>query len=64
VSTITELRHFRWRYFRRNPIGYLEWHAGQYLETLLDCLHHVSEQLGVKRPLKRVYRRLLGDPVL
>jgi hypothetical protein len=63
VSSFTELRHFRWRYFRRNPIGYLEWHAGQYLETVLDRLRDIAERLGVKRPLKRIYRRLLGDPV-
>jgi hypothetical protein len=29
---------------------------------LVDALRHVADRLGVKGPMKRVYRRLIGDP--
>jgi hypothetical protein len=64
VSTFRDWRRFRLRYFRRNPIGYLEWRAEQGLESLVDWLRPVAARLGLKQPLKRVYRRLLKDPVL
>ncbi len=64
VLTFAERRRFRLRYFKRNPVGYLEWHAGQQIEVALDFLRRLSSWLGVKRPLKIIYRHLLGDPVL
>ena len=64
VSTFAELRRFRLRYFRRNPIGYVEWHAEEYFERFLDWLRGVTAKLGIKQPLKQIYRRMLGDPVL
>lgn len=64
VSTFAERRRFRLRYFKRNPIGYLEWHAGEYFEMFLDWLRRVAAKLGIKRPLQKIYRRMLGDPVL
>lgn len=63
VKTVSEHRAFMWRYFRRNPIGYIGWHAGQKADALTDYLRRLSDAFGVKRPLKYVYRRLLGDPV-
>jgi len=64
VKTIAQWRAFNWRYFRRNPAGYLTWHAEQKSGAVLEKLRTLADLLGVKRPLKRVYRRLLGDPVL
>jgi hypothetical protein len=62
--TEAERRRFKRRYFRRNPLGYLEWHARQELDALLDRLRWWSERFGVKRPLKTIYRRMIGDPVV
>ncbi len=64
VRTFAEWRRFRLRYFLRNPLGYLEWHAEQRLEGVIDRLRRVADKLGLKRPLKRIYRRMLGDPVV
>lgn len=63
VSTFAELRKFRWRYFSRNPIGYLSWQLEQQREQWIEAARRVADFLGVKGPLKRLYRRLLGDPV-
>jgi hypothetical protein len=62
VRTLAQWRAFRWRYFRRNPAGYFQWHFGLWWERLLDHVRHLSELLGIKRPLKIIYRRLLRDP--
>ncbi len=64
VYTETERRRFNRRYFRRNPIGYLEWHLGQKLDSFIDHVRWWSERLGLKRPLKIIYRRMIGDPVV
>jgi hypothetical protein len=64
VYTEAERRRFNRRYFRRNPLGYLEWHAGRQLDAFLDRLRWWSERCGVKRPLKTIYRRMIGDPVV
>lgn len=64
VYTEAERRRFNSRYFRRNPIGYLEWHLGQKADALLDRIRWWSERFGVKRPLKSIYRRMIGDPVV
>ncbi len=63
VKTRAAYRAFMWRDFRRNPLGYLAWHARQKSEALIERLRRGADALGVKRPLKYVYRRLLGDPV-
>ena len=63
VKTVREWRRFRWRYFRRNPLGYLEWHLGAWTDRALDVVRVVADRLHVKGPLKVVYRRFLGDPV-
>jgi hypothetical protein len=64
VYTEAERRRFKRRYFRRNPLGYVEWHARQKLDGFLDRLRWWSERFGVKRPLKTIYRRMIGDPVV
>lgn len=63
VRTAAEWRKFRQRYFRRNPLGYLEWHCAAWLDHVFDVLRVWAERLHVKRPLKIVYRKVLGDPV-
>lgn len=64
VYTEAERRRFNRRYFRRNPLGYLEWHADQKFNAFLDHVRWWSERFGVKRPLKTIYRRMIGDPVV
>ncbi len=63
VKTKAEWRRFRRRYFRRNPIGYMEWHLAAHLADLSDVARKWADRLHVKRPLKLLYRRYLGDPV-
>jgi hypothetical protein len=63
VRTFKAWRKFRWRYFRRNPIGYLEWHAMEKLAAVTDTARRWADRLHIKRPLKIIYRRYLGDPV-
>ena len=64
VYTKSQYHRFLLHYFRRNPLGLLnhkldiEWN-----QILLPWLRTVSERLGVKKPLKLLYRRWLGDPV-
>ena len=64
VYTNAERRRFNRRYFRRNPLGYLEWHFGQYRAAFLDHVRWWSERFGLKQPLKIIYRRMIGDPVV
>jgi hypothetical protein len=64
VYTDAERRRFKRRYFRRNPLGYLEWHFAQVEAAFLDHVRWWSERLGLKRPLKVIYRRMIGDPVV
>jgi hypothetical protein len=63
VSTLAELRRFRMRYFKRNPLGMSEWWLANRIERLGDFVRRIAELIGLKRPLARIYRRLLGDPV-
>jgi hypothetical protein len=64
VYTKTDYRKFLLRYFRRNPVGtfaYLLEPEKNYV--IMPWLREQAESLGVKEPLKRVYRSLRGDPV-
>jgi hypothetical protein len=63
VFTRAELRAFKRRYFRRNPGGYIRWHLEQLLAQGLDVARVVADHLGVKRPLKVLYRKILADPI-
>jgi hypothetical protein len=64
VYTRGQYYRFLWHYFRRNPIGMLGWRAQiEWEQTVLPWLRTISERLNVKRPLKYLYRRWLGDPV-
>jgi hypothetical protein len=64
VFTRSDLRRFNRRYFRRNPLGYIEWRLEQHLERITDWMRRNADLLGMKLPLKRLYRRLRGDPII
>ena len=64
VFTDAEWRAFRWRYFRRNPFGYLELRLERCRAGLIDIVRRLSSKFGVKGPLKWAYRKMLGDPVV
>jgi hypothetical protein len=64
VFTRAEYMRFLGRYFRRNPVGT----ASTLLSIEVDqvwmpWIRKTAEGMGIKKPLKYVYRRLLGDPV-
>jgi hypothetical protein len=65
VFTRAEYYRFLGRYFRRNPVGT----AATLLSIEIDqvwvpWLRRTAEGLGIKRPLKYLYRKMLGDPVV
>jgi hypothetical protein len=62
VRTAAERQAFIWRYFKRNPPGYIAWHGEMLAEAGIERLRHLAERLGVKKPLEAIYRRMLGDP--
>jgi hypothetical protein len=64
VKTVAERRAFAWRYFKRNPLGYITWHGEQLAQAAVERLRRVAGYLGIKKPLKTIYRRMLGDPVV
>ncbi len=64
VYTRAQYYRFLWRYFRRNPVGILTYRAQiEWDQIILPWFRTLSEHLGIKRPLKYLYRRWLGDPV-
>jgi hypothetical protein len=65
VYTKAEYAKFRWRYFRRNPLGtlaYLLEPEKNYV--IMPWFRKQAESLGLKQPLKYVYRSMRGDPVV
>ena len=65
VYTRAEYIRFLGRYARRNPIGT----ASTLLSIEVDQVwvpwfRRAAEGLGIKRPLKYLYRKMLGDPVV
>jgi hypothetical protein len=65
VYTKTEYAKFRWRYFRRNPLGtlaYLLEPEKNYV--IMPWFRERAEKLGLKQPLKYVYRSMRGDPIV
>ncbi|HUB10796.1 MAG TPA: hypothetical protein VMB34_02480 [Acetobacteraceae bacterium] len=64
VHTQTQYRRFLARYFLRNPLGMSRY----YLEAAMNyrvipLFRRAAEDFGIKRPLKYLYRTMLGDPV-
>jgi hypothetical protein len=65
VFTRREYYRFLTRYMRRNPFGT----ASTLLtievdQVFLPWLRRTAETLGIKRPFKLFYRKMLGDPVV
>ncbi len=64
VYTRAQYYRFLAHYFRRNPRGMIGYHLDiEWRHRILPLIQKLSESLGVKRPLKYLYRRWLGDPV-
>ncbi len=64
VYTRSQYYRFLLRYFRRNPIGMLTYRAQiEWDQIVLPWFRTLSERLGIKAPLKYIYRKWLGDPV-
>jgi hypothetical protein len=64
VYTRGQYYRFVARYFRRNPIGMVSYRAQIELDqAVLPWLRTLSERIGIKKPLKYLYRRWLGDPI-
>ena len=63
VYTRAEWRAFRRYYFRRNPIGSLDWQLRAAIEKFVDVARRLADRAGIKAPLKWIYRKWLGDPV-
>jgi len=64
VYSKAQYRKFQWRYFRRNPLGtliYLLEPETNYV--IMPWFRQRAESLGLKKPLKYVYRSLRGDPI-
>jgi hypothetical protein len=64
VYTKQQYRKFQWRYFQRNPWGtlvYLLEPEKNYV--IMPWFRQRAESLGLKQPLKYVYRSLRGDPI-
>jgi hypothetical protein len=64
VYTRGQYWRFLSRYFRRNPMGMITYRAQiEWEQIVLPWFRGLSERLGIKAPLKYLYRRWLGDPV-
>jgi hypothetical protein len=64
VYTMGQYYRFLWRYFRRNPVGMIAYRLQiEWEQIVLPWFRTVAERLGVKGPLKYLYRLWLGDPV-
>ena len=64
IRTFAAWRRFRRRYFWRNPFGYLEWHCAARIAGIGDVVRNWADRLHIKRPLKIIYRKYLGDPIV
>ena len=63
VYTAEDYRRFVLRYLRRNPVATLSYLLDIRLRyDILPWLRDTTERLGVKAPLKYIYRRMRGDP--
>jgi hypothetical protein len=62
VYTRGQYYRFLMRYYRRNPVGMLKYRVQmEWEQTILPWVRTLSERMGIKRPLKYLYLRLLGD---
>lgn len=64
VYTARQYRKFLWRYLSRNPFGTISYRIQIAMNyTIVPVLRRGAEMLGIKAPLKFIYRSLRGDPV-
>ncbi len=64
VYTTANYHRFLKRYFWRNPLGMASyWVEGWTDRSAMPWFKGLADRLGVKAPLKRLYRRILGDPI-
>lgn len=64
VYTRAQYRAFMRRYLLRNPLGTIEYRLGIEMNyVIVPFIRSLAESLGVKRPLKYLYRSMLGDPL-
>jgi hypothetical protein len=65
VFTRGEYCRFLGRYIRRNPIGTVSTLLSIEVDQVwVPWVRRMAEGMGVKRPLKYLYRKMLGDPVI
>jgi hypothetical protein len=65
VYTEAEYAKFRWRYLRRNPLGTLRYLLEPETNyVIMPWFRAKAESLGLKKPLKYVYRSMRGDPIV
>ncbi|HST74482.1 MAG TPA: hypothetical protein VLJ20_03845 [Acetobacteraceae bacterium] len=64
VYTRAQYRAFLWRYLLRNPLGTIDYRLGIEMNyVIVPFIRSLAESLGIKRPLKYLYRSMLGDPL-
>ena len=65
VYTEAEYAKFRWRYLKRNPLGTLRYLLEPETNyVIMPWFRAKAESLGLKKPLKYVYRSMRGDPIV
>jgi hypothetical protein len=65
VYTEREYLKFRWRYFKRNPIGTLTYFLDPEINyVIMPWFRKIADSFGFKKPLKYLYRTLRGDPIV
>jgi hypothetical protein len=63
VFSRSDWRRFWGRYLLRDPIVFARYRMAVLSQRIVGSLRNLSAAAGVKEPLKRIYRRLLGDPI-
>lgn len=64
VYGAADMASFKRHYRKRNPAAYFRWRAGQFFkQKLVGSSRQIADKLGIKKPLKFIYRRVIGDPV-
>jgi Beta-lactamase superfamily domain len=61
VYTYADRRRFLMRYAKRNPYAFAASRAEALSKKGVDIIRNLSEHIGIKGPLKRIYRWYLGD---
>lgn len=63
VYAANQLSNFKRHYRQRNPVAYFKWQVDSFFkQKVVGYARVFAERLGVKSPIKAVYRRMMGDP--